>query len=106
MKHTYDYDVIVIGGGSAGIAAAERAISTGASVCLLEEGMLGGECSFSACTPTKTLLYAARLYFTMQKDAPHFGVVAKQLRYDFMRIHKRKDALLEALYKHGAHEHL
>lgn len=101
MKKTYDYDVVVLGGGSAGIAAADRAASVGVSVCLIEEDRLGGVCSFTACTPTKALLHAARMYHTFVKDAPHFGVSAEHIRYDFGKMVRRKDALVEALYEHG-----
>lgn len=100
-KEAYDYDVVVLGGGSAGIAAAERAAEAGASVCLVEEGRLGGECSFYACTPTKALLHAARLYHTMRNDAAHLGIYAKEFRYDFVRMQRRKDALLDTLYHQG-----
>ncbi|NBX49977.1 NAD(P)/FAD-dependent oxidoreductase [bacterium] len=101
MKKTYDYDVVVVGGGSAGIAAAERAAEAGVSVCLIEEAQLGGECSFSACTPTKALLHAARLYYTLQHDAPHLGIFADRVRFDLSSMQKRKDALLETLYQQG-----
>lgn len=100
-KEAYDYDVVVLGGGSAGVAAAVRAAEAGASVCLVEEDRVGGECSFSACTPTKALLHAARLYDTMRRDAAYFGISADHVRYDFRRMQQRKDALLEALYHAG-----
>ncbi len=102
MQKKYDYDVVVLGGGSAGIAAAERAAEAGAFVCLVEEDRLGGECSFSACTPTKALLHAARTYYTFKHDAPHLGVFAKDIRFDFAKMQKRKDALLTSLYENGA----
>lgn len=103
MKKKYDYDVVVLGGGSAGIAAAERAALSGASVCIVEEDRLGGECAFSACTPTKALLHAARTYFTLKHDAERMGILAKDVRYDLKKIHKRKDALLTTLYQNGTH---
>ena len=56
------YDVIVIGGGSAGLAAAEAAVSTGAKVCIVEREALGGDCPHWACVPTKALLRSAVLY--------------------------------------------
>ncbi len=97
----YTYDVIILGGGSAGIAAAERAAEAGASVCVVEEDRLGGECSFFACTPTKALLHAAKMYYSFQHDAAHLGIFAKDIRYDFAQMHKRKDALLKTLYENG-----
>lgn len=102
MQKKYDYDVVVLGGGSAGIAAAERAAEAGASVCLIEEDRLGGECSFSACTPTKALLHAARMYYTLKHDAGYLGIFAKDVRFDFQKMQKRKDALLTSLYENGS----
>jgi pyruvate/2-oxoglutarate dehydrogenase complex dihydrolipoamide dehydrogenase (E3) component len=103
MKPHYDYDVIVLGGGSAGIAAAERAQEAGASVCLVEEQRLGGECSFNACTPTKALLHAARMYDTFRRNAEQFGISAQHVTYDIVHMHKRKDALLKTLYNNGTY---
>ena len=52
-------DVIVIGGGPAGEAAAFEARARGAAVTLIERDLVGGECPFSACMPSKTLLNQA-----------------------------------------------
>lgn len=55
-----DYDLIVIGGGAAGLAAARTALRLGARTLLVHEGPLGGECTFTGCVPSKTLIEAAR----------------------------------------------
>ena len=54
-----DYDLIVIGGGAGGLASARSAARRGARVLLVEQGRLGGECTFTGCVPSKTLLEAS-----------------------------------------------
>ncbi len=63
------FDVIVIGGGPAGVTAALRARELGADVAVLERGRLGGTCTNDGCVPTRVLAKAARLL----RDAEQFG---------------------------------
>ncbi len=52
-------DVIIIGGGAGGLTAATQAARTGASVTLITDGPLGGDCTHTGCVPSKTLIAAA-----------------------------------------------
>jgi pyruvate/2-oxoglutarate dehydrogenase complex dihydrolipoamide dehydrogenase (E3) component len=54
-----DYDLIVIGGGAAGLAAAQAGAAARARTLLVSEGEIGGECTFTGCVPSKTLIEAA-----------------------------------------------
>ena len=99
----FDYDVAILGGGSAGFAALEGAKAAGAQkVCLIEEDRLGGDCAFHACTPTKALLRAAKFYHAIRSEAAHFGIETKSVRIDVKKMMKRKDAVIELMHAKGA----
>ncbi len=66
------YDLVIVGGGPAGLAAARAAAGLGATVALCERDLIGGASLSSGSVPSKTLLRSARLYAEMQ-DAAHFG---------------------------------
>ncbi|MFQ5556034.1 MAG: dihydrolipoyl dehydrogenase family protein [Acidimicrobiales bacterium] len=55
-----DHDLIIVGGGAGGLAAARAAMWAGVDVALINDGPLGGDCTFTGCVPSKTLLAAAR----------------------------------------------
>lgn len=69
------YDLVVVGGGTAGISAAEGAAALGAKVALIERELLGGSCLNTACIPSKTLIRTTRLYGEMLA-AGHYGAIA------------------------------
>lgn len=79
------YDVIVIGGGPAGVTAALRARELGASVALVERGRMGGTCTNDGCVPTRVLAKAARLMRETEQFAD-FGLVGEPPQVDFNRL--------------------
>ena len=87
------HDVLVIGAGSAGYAAARTAHALGADVGLCDPGPLGGLCILRGCMPTKALLRAAEVAALMRR-APEFGVAAGPPRIDFAAVMARKDRLV------------
>lgn len=86
-------DLVVIGGGAAGVAASVRARQLGAKVTLVEEGQLGGVCMNKGCIPTKCLMETARLYWRM-KRASQLGLVVPHVELDWSQIMARKDDLV------------
>ncbi len=68
-----EYDICVIGAGSAGLVAASAANRSGARTALIERDLFGGECLHSGCIPSKTFLHSANLYYTM-KNAGQYGL--------------------------------
>lgn len=71
----YDYDVIVIGGGAAGLVAATGVAMLGAKIALMEKNKLGGDCTWYGCIPSKTLLKSAQV-FSLLKRFNEFGITA------------------------------
>ncbi|MCS6777738.1 MAG: NAD(P)/FAD-dependent oxidoreductase [Chloroherpetonaceae bacterium] len=67
------FDLVVIGGGSAGLKAARTAARSGYRVALVEEQQLGGECFWAGCVPTKAMLRAAEVWHLARK-ASDFGL--------------------------------
>lgn len=90
------YDVAVIGGGPAGYTAAERAAAGGLSVVLFEKNTLGGVCLNEGCVPTKTLLYAAKVFDTV-KQASKYAVKADNPSVDLAKIIARKNKVVKKL---------
>jgi len=100
------YDVVIIGGGGAGIAAAEGAKAAGATkICLIEPAELGGECPYRACVPTKSLLASAKMYKSLLKHGTEFGVMARGVRFDLKKAMARKESVIEAVVGGGRLEH-
>ena len=61
LNNTPDFDLLVIGAGSGGLAAAKRAASYGARVAIVESSRVGGTCVIRGCIPKKLMVYAAQL---------------------------------------------
>jgi pyruvate/2-oxoglutarate dehydrogenase complex dihydrolipoamide dehydrogenase (E3) component len=90
-----DWDVIVLGGGSAGTSAAKSATQVGARTLLINDGELGGLCILRGCMPTKAMLASAHaLHETLHLD--EFGVrLEGRAVPDFARIMERKNSQVE-----------
>jgi dihydrolipoamide dehydrogenase len=87
------FEVVVIGGGPAGVTAALRASELGASVALVERGNMGGTCTNDGCVPTRVLARAARLV----RDAEQFsdyGLVGTPPDVDFARLLNRTQRIV------------
>ena len=83
------YNLVVIGGGPAGLVAARVAASMGAKVALVERGLLGGGCVNVGCIPSKAIIRTSRLYAEM-RNAEHYGAqVPAEIRVDFPAVMQR-----------------
>jgi pyruvate/2-oxoglutarate dehydrogenase complex dihydrolipoamide dehydrogenase (E3) component len=92
------YDVIVIGGGSAGLSAAGLAAALGARVALLDSDKLGGECLYTGCVPSKALLHAARVAAQVRR-AGELGLDARLGPVDLGRVADAVQRVIGAVYE-------
>lgn len=90
------YDLMIIGGGSAAFAAAIKGAELGAKVAIVEAGTIGGTCVNIGCVPSKTLIKAAELCY--RSAYPKFeGLTACSPPSDWQRVVRQKDELVAAL---------
>ena len=93
-KHTFDYDLIVIGTGAGGSAAATIAARAGKRVAVVEASTFGGESPNWGDVPTKALLHAAQLY-DEAKHGARFGIRSSMMGYNYPSLHAWKDLTIK-----------
>ncbi|MCW2497948.1 dihydrolipoyl dehydrogenase [Jatrophihabitans sp.] len=91
-------DIVILGGGSGGYAAALRAAELGKSVVLIEKDKVGGTCLHRGCIPTKALLHAGEIADSARESA-NFGVNATFEGIDMAGVHKYKDGVISKNHK-------
>lgn len=96
------FDYIVIGGGSGGIASANRAGMHGAKVLLIEGNEIGGTCVNVGCVPKKVMWSAATLRENMTLDAKGYGFDVEVKDFDFKQLVANREAYIDRL--HGAYD--
>ncbi|MFB9653418.1 dihydrolipoyl dehydrogenase [Pseudarthrobacter sp. NPDC092184] len=92
------HDLVVLGGGSAGYAAALRGVQLGMKVALVEGDKLGGTCLHRGCIPTKALLHSAEIVDTI-RESEAFGVESTLGRIDMAGVTKFKEGVVARLFK-------
>lgn len=94
----HNFDVVILGGGSGGYAAALRSAQLGKRVALIEKDKLGGTCLHRGCIPTKALLHSAEVVDVI-KDAAHYGIQAQFGSIDMNAVNAYRDGIVERLFK-------
>lgn len=92
------FDLVILGAGSGGYAAALRAAELDMSVALIEKDKLGGTCLHYGCIPTKALLHSGEIADSA-RDSETFGVKASFDGIDMAGVHKYKNKVVNGLYK-------
>jgi dihydrolipoamide dehydrogenase len=93
-----EFDILVLGGGSGGYAAALRAVQLGLTVGLVEKAKLGGTCLHNGCIPTKALLHSAELA-DHARDSAKYGVNVTLDSIDITAVNAYKDGIVAGKYK-------
>jgi len=91
-----EFDLLVIGGGSGGLAAAQRAAEYGARVALFEPARLGGTCVNVGCVPKKVMWNAAELAGALE-HAPYYGFDVRVAGHDWAKLKQGRDAYVARL---------
>lgn len=89
------FDYLVIGGGSGGIASANRAAMYGAKVAVVESNLLGGTCVNVGCVPKKIMWYGAQVSEALHLYAKDYGFSTGDVSFDFGKLLKNRDAYIE-----------
>lgn len=99
----FDRNLIVIGGGAAGLVSSYIAAATKAKVTLVEAHKMGGDCLNYGCVPSKALIKSAKLAHQMRK-ADHYGLVATQPTIPFSRVMARVHQVITEIAPHDSVE--
>ena len=94
----HSFDVVILGGGSGGYAAALRSAQLGKTVALVEKDKLGGTCLHRGCIPTKALLHSAEIADNT-REAENFGINATFNSIDMPKVNSYRDGIIDKLFK-------
>jgi len=92
------YDLVIIGGGSAGLTAAGFAVQLGVSVALVEKYRVGGDCTWSGCVPSKTLLKVAKVAHQM-RTAERYGLASIDPKVDLKSVMAHVQSVVASVYE-------
>jgi len=99
----FDRNIVVIGGGSAGLVTSYIAAAVKAKVTLVEKHKLGGDCLNTGCVPSKALIRSAKLLSHMAR-AKEFGIESAHARYDFASVMERVHSVIRTIEPHDSEE--
>jgi pyruvate/2-oxoglutarate dehydrogenase complex dihydrolipoamide dehydrogenase (E3) component/uncharacterized membrane protein YdjX (TVP38/TMEM64 family) len=100
---TFDYNVVVIGAGSAGLVTAYIAAAVKAKVALIEKHLMGGDCLNTGCVPSKALIRSAK-FLAHAKRAKEFGVRSATMEFDFADVMERVARVIKTIEPHDSVE--
>lgn len=99
----YDYNMMVIGAGSAGLVTAYISAAVKAKVALVEKNKMGGDCLNTGCVPSKALIKSAKLVHSIN-EASKYGIKSASCDFDFSEIMGRVHKVIEKIEPHDSIE--
>jgi len=93
-----EYDLVILGAGSAGFAAAIKASELGKKIAIIENGTIGGTCVNVGCVPSKHLLHVSDVYY-YSKNHRFKGIKTLEASLDFGKVIQQKDEVVHYLRK-------
>jgi dihydrolipoamide dehydrogenase len=99
----FDYNMIVIGGGSAGLVSSYIAAAVKAKVALIEKHKMGGDCLNTGCVPSKALIKSAKM-LSYYKRAEEFGIEAQAPKVNFSKVMERVQQVIKDIEPHDSIE--
>ena len=100
---TFDRNLVVIGGGSAGLVSAYIAAAVKSKVTLIERHKLGGDCLNTGCVPSKALIRSAKFLSHVER-AREFGIDSAEAKMDFAKVMERVQSVVKAIEPHDSVE--
>jgi len=100
---SYDYNMVVIGAGAAGLVSAYIASAVNAKVALIEKHKMGGDCLNTGCVPSKALIRSAKM-LNYAKRAQDFGFKQAQVDFDFAEVMQRVQRVIQKVEPHDSVE--
>ena len=94
----FDFDVIVIGAGAAGLTASGIAANFGAKTLMIERHRMGGDCTWTGCVPSKAILKGAKIAHHM-REAAAYGITEQPVEVNFKRVMERVRHIREEVYE-------
>lgn len=98
-----EYDLVVIGGGSAGLVAASAGAQINAKVALVEKGLLGGDCLHYGCVPSKSMIHAAQVAYSV-KTASRFGIYTNEPTIKLEEALNHVHSVIDTIQEHDSTE--
>jgi dihydrolipoamide dehydrogenase len=99
----YDYNMVVIGAGSAGLVSAYIAAATKAKVALIEKHKMGGDCLNTGCVPSKALIRSAK-FLSHVARSKEFGIDQASASFDFAQVMERVQRVVQQIEPHDSVE--
>lgn len=98
---SYEYNIVVIGAGSAGLVTSYIGAATKSKVALIEKHKMGGDCLNTGCVPSKALIRSAR-FVRESKIAAKYGIRSSELNFDFAEVMERVQTVIKKIEPHDS----